>query len=223
MDNQELIEKIFSPGSRVIVEYVDAQEAIVNCSTRVEDLEGLYLILRAPLVENIPIVFRESQELTLRRLVDQKKEIYLTNVFVIDIRQGKNPLLVCSKPQKIEKTSLRRFSRFGVDLPVKYTIGKTSGSGMLSDLSLNGCYALTDKDPQVNEGVVLNLSVSIPGEADIVVKGKVIRIDHLADSGKVGLAVDYHEISDAVKETIYNYIFQLQLTSDRFFGVKPDL
>ena len=124
MDSQELIEKIFSPGSRVIIEYVDAQKAIVNCSTRVEDLEGLYLVLQAPLVENIPVVFRESQELTLRRLDDQKKEAYLTNVFVIDIRQGKIPLLVCSKPQKIEKTSLRRFSRFGVDLPFNYTIGR---------------------------------------------------------------------------------------------------
>ncbi len=223
MDQQELIDKIFSPGSRVILEYVDAQEMIKSCSTLIEDLEGVYLVLQTPVVESVAVVFRESQELTLRRLDDQKEEAYVSNVFVVDIRPGKIPLLVCSKPKKIEKTSLRRFSRFGVKLPFKYNSANgPSGSGYINDLSLSGCYALIDKDPQVDKSVILNLIVSIPDEADLEIEGQIIRVDLLGERGKVGLAINYHGITETMKEVIYSYIFQLQLTSDRYFGVRPD-
>jgi len=223
MTQRELIESLFSPGSRVIIEYVDEQGAVSNSSTRVEDLESSYLVLQVPVIGgNLQPGFRESQELTVRRLDDLKKTAYVTNVFVIDIRQDKIPLLVCSKPQKISKTSLRRFARFGIDLPFYYRNQKTTGSGRLKDLSLSGCYVLIDPDSEVNEGVLLRLAISIPGEFDIVVEGRVIRADQLAESGKIGLAVDYQNITEAVKEAIYNYIFQLQLTSDRFFGDGPE-
>ena len=224
MNQQELIDKIFSPGSRVMLEYVDDQKMIKSCSTLIEDLEGVYLVLQAPVVENVALVFRESQELTLRRLDAQKEEAYVTNVFVVDIRQGKIPMLVCSKPKKIDKTSLRRFSRFGVKLPFIYknSANGLSGSGYINDLSLNGCYALTDKDPEVDKDVVLNLIVSFPDEEDLDIDVQVIRVDLLRERGMVGLAINYHEISEAIKEFIYNYIFQLQLTSDRYFGFRPD-
>lgn len=223
MDQQELIERLFSPGNRVYIEYVDAQNMIINCSTLSEGLEGIYLVLHAPVVNNVPLAFRESQELTLRRLDAQEQEAYVTNVFVVDMRQDKISLLVCSKPQKIKKTSLRRFSRFGVILPFKYSgVEGISGLGSINDLSLSGCYALIDQDPQVGKGVILDLSVSIPDEADLILKGEVIRVDPLPDNGRIGLAVYYHDITEAKKEVIYNFLFQLQLTSNRFFGFRPD-
>jgi len=223
MDQQELIERLFSPGNRVYIEYVDAQNIINNCSTLIEGLEGIYLVLHAPVVNNVPLAFRESQELTLRRLDAQKQEAYVTNVFVVDMRQDKISLLVCSKPQKIEQTSLRRFSRFGVMLPFKYSdVEGISGLGSINDLSLSGCYALIDQDPQVSKGVILDLSVSIPDEEDLILKGEVIRVDPLPDNGQIGLAIYYHDITEAKKESIYNYLFQLQLTSNRFFGFRPD-
>ena len=214
MDKDELIKKLFLPGSKVIIEYVDVQGAIKNCSTLVEDLEGSYLVLQEPAVEKAEGAFRESQELTIRRLDGLHQEAYVTNVFVIDIRQGKTPLLVCSKPNKIEKTSLRRFSRFNANLICSYLAQGKSGSGQLDDLSLNGFYAVIDPDPQVGEGDVLQFSVTIPGEEDIVMNGKVIRVDQLTKKSKLGLAVDCHEVSDEARETLYNYIFQLQLTAD---------
>lgn len=223
MDQRELIERLFSPGSRVFIEYVDAQSKINNCSTLIESLEGIYLVLYAPVVNNVPLVFCESQELTLRRLDVQEQEAYVTNVFVIDMLEDKIPLLICSKPQKIEKTSLRRFSRFGVMIPFEYSVnGGISGLGRINDLSLSGCYALIDQDLQVNKGVVLNLSLSIPDEADLLLKGEVIRVDPLPDNGQIGLAVYYHDITGAKKEVIYNYLFQLQMSSDHFFVYRPD-
>lgn len=218
MTEADYIMNIFPPGSRITLEYAINQGSIKKATSRIEDLEGTYLVIQAPVVDNAPASFRESQELTLRRIDDLKKEAYVTNVFVIEIRQGKTPLLVCSKPQKIDKTSLRRFSRFAVDIPFKYRFGEARGSGRLHDFSLTGCYALINPEPLLEEGSVLNLSISLPGEPDVIVKGKIIRTDKLPEKGKIGLAIDYQDLSENVKDTIYNYIFQLQLTSDRFSG-----
>jgi len=213
-----LIEKIFAAGSRIILEYVDAGGAVNNCRTRVEDLEGIYLVLQTPIIGNVPVKFRESQELTLKRLDDSKQEAYVTNVFVIDVRQGKIPLLVCSKPKKVDRTSLRRFSRFDVDLPLKYTPSGTDGAGYVRDISLSGCYAVLNPDPEVKTGADLMLTITIPGEAEFTVSGRVIRTDPHVESKTIGAAVEFYNISDTIQEILYNYIFQLQLTSDTILG-----
>ena len=221
MTDQSLVEKVFSPGSRVILEYVDLENAARNCGTRIEDIEGAYLVLQTPIIDNLPVVFRESQELTLRRLDDQKKEAYVTNVFVIDIRQGKIPLLVCSRPHKINRTSLRRFSRFGVDLPLLYSGSDTGGDGYLCDLSLSGCYAMMKPNPKVNSDTVLSLSFTIPGETDVVVEGRVIRTDSINGKDDIGVAIEFKGLDSALQELLYNYIFQLQLTADGILGSSP--
>jgi c-di-GMP-binding flagellar brake protein YcgR len=219
MTKEVKIEQIFSPGSRVVIEFSDRNGSVKNCATQVEDIEGMYLVLQTPVVDNQTLKFEESQELTLRRLDDEMKEAYVTNVFVIDIRQGKVPLLVCSKPKKINKTSLRRFSRFGVNLPLKYSVAKSEGKGQLNDLSLTGCYAELELSPEVKEGSVLALTVTIPGEPGVEVSGKVIRVDHSDGKSYAGVAIDYTEVDDNTRESLYNYIFQLQLTTDSILGM----
>ncbi len=214
-----MIEYIFSPGSRVVIEFSDQGGFVRNCTTQVEDIEGMYLVLQTPVVNNQTLKFQESQELTLRRLDDVVKEAYVTNVFVIDIRQGKVPLLVCSKPKKINKTSLRRFSRFGVNLPLEYVVDQSQGKGQLNDLSLTGCYAEIELCPDIIAGSVLKLNVHIPGESGVQVFGKVIRVDQLDGNSCVGVAIDYTEVNEKTRESLYNYIFQLQLTTDSILGM----
>ncbi len=219
MSEEEKIEKIFSPGNRVVIEYSDHSGSIKSCATQVEDIEGMYLVLQTPVVNNQTLKFQESQELTLRRLDDEMKEAYVTNVFVIDIRQGKVPLLVCSKPKKINRTSLRRFSRFGVNLPLEYAVAMLEGKGQLNDLSLTGCYAEIELSPEISEGTVLELKVVIPGESGVKVFGKVIRVDHVDGNSCAGVAIDYTEVDENARESLYNYIFQLQLTTDSILGM----
>ncbi|MDZ4131537.1 MAG: flagellar brake domain-containing protein, partial [Dethiobacteria bacterium] len=162
MNDKLLIEQLFAPGSRIVIEYVAEQGSLRQFNTKVEDLEGNYISLQNPIVDAVLVNFKESQELTLRRVDDHKLEAYVTNVFVIDIRQGEVPLLVCSKPKKINKTSLRRFCRFPVDLLFNYTTGNSAGSGRLNDLSVSGCYALIEADSHVVSGLNLKLVVQIP-------------------------------------------------------------
>lgn len=218
MAGEILIEKIFAAGSRILLEYVDAGGTVNNCGTRVEDLEGNYLVLQTPVIGKVPVKFRESQELTLRRVDDSKQIAYVTNVFVIDIRQGKIPLLVCSKPKKVGQTSLRRFSRFDVNLPLKYTPSGPGGGGYVRDISLSGCYAVLNPDPVAITGSELKFTITIPGEAEFTVSGRITRTDSIVDSKTIGAAIEFHKISDTIQEILYNYIFQLQLTSDTILG-----
>lgn len=223
MVDERLVEMVFAPGNRLILECADDKGAIKNHRTVVEDLEGSYLILQTPFKnEGRYVSFRESQELTLRRIDGEKGELYVTNVFVIDVRQGKVPLLVCSKPKKIDKTSLRRFSRFSVSLPAKYCLSKQGDYffGRLHDLSLTGCYLITDQEEKIDEGLMIKLMLAIPGEGEIEVEGKVERIDKTPDTegNKTGIAIDYHKLDEEKREIIYSYIFQLQLTGDTILG-----
>lgn len=227
MVEKGLLEKVFAPGSSVMIEYVNLRGLLKNCSTRVEDLEESYLILRAPYVKGHPERFHESQELTLRRLDGEHKEAYVTSVFVIDVRQGETPMLVCSKPKKINLTSLRRFSRFSVNMPFSYIFSNQGKerSGTIRDLSLGGCYVLIDPEPDLEEGTAMQLLVTIPGDGKALsLKGRVLRIDNLSegDQGPVGIAVDYYQLTDEMLEKLYGYIFQLQLTHERLSGPIPD-
>ncbi len=228
MGEKGLLEKVFAPVSSIMIEYVDPRGVLKNCSTRVEDLEESYIILRAPYVKGHPERFFESQELTLRRLDSEQKEAYVTNVFVIDVRQGETPMLVCSKPKKINKTSLRRFSRFSVNMPFTYIYPKQGQerTGDICDLSLGGCYALIDPEPELKEGTAMQLLIDIQGDGNMLsLKGRVLRIDELdeGDKGRIGIAVDYYQLTDEMLEKLYGYIFQLQLTHDRISGPIPDV
>ncbi len=219
MGNENLVEVLFAPGKKLLIEFIDDEKKLKSYQATVEDLEGAYLVLQAPVVNGVPVPFRESQELTLRRLDSEAEEVYVTNVFVIDVRQGKVPLLVCSKPKKFDRSSLRRFSRFDVNLPVTYKSPQREAelSGTINDLSLSGCYLLIEPDPLVTEGDVLDLVIGMPADSsELNLKGRVIRVDNPAEEGTrlIGLAIDYVNLSEADRETLYYYIFQLQLTSD---------
>lgn len=223
MQGSDMIEKLFAPGKKVLIECVDNKFNVNSYQTFIEDLEGAYLVLQAPVINGKVVSFQESQELTLRRIEQQKQETYVTNVFVIDVRQDKVPLLVCSKPKKIDKTSLRRFTRFNVNLPLKYKLQKNdkSLSGRINDLSLSGCYALVSPDVRIEADSVLNLYITMPGEGSpLDLKAKVIRVDQPAENHEslTGLALDYDELSHEKRETLYYYIFQLQLTCDSILG-----
>ncbi len=223
MQDSDMIEKLFAPGKKILVDCVDNQMNVNSYQVLVEDLEGAYLVLQTPIANGKPVSFQESQELTLRNLDQQMHESYVTNVFVIDVRQDKVPLLVCSKPKKIDRMSLRRFTRFGVNLPFNYKLEKDdlNLTGRINDLSLSGCYALVKPDDRIKAGSVLEIIIAMPGEVTTLnVKARVIRVDHPAENEETltGLALDYEELSEIDRETLYYYIFQLQLTCDSILG-----
>lgn len=203
-------EEVFRPGDNIMIEYVDRGGVIKNYKTRVEDLDSEFLLLQMPIVRRVPVRIREGIELTLWRKEDRKKQAYVTNVYVIENRPGKVSVLACSKPKKITVASRRRFFRCSVKMPLQYSIEKSAESGTVTDLSLSGLYALIDPDPQVKEGVFLNMAVEVPGESDLNLVGEVIRSHNLAGSKVLGIAVDFREITEGMQDILNRYLFQRQ-------------
>lgn len=221
MADKNLAKIVFPPGGKIIIEYIDHEKASMSCATTIEDVEDNYLVLKEPVAGEEPVVFRESQELTLKRLDDQAQTAYVTNVFVIDIRQGETPLVVCSKPYKVKSTSLRRFSRFGANLPLLYSGIDTSGGGRLSDLSLSGCCAILKPNPKLKPGLRLLLSFDLPGAAEVRTKAKVVRVTSLKARDDLSVAFEFIDLDEAAADLLYNYIFQLQLIADSILGTSP--
>jgi c-di-GMP-binding flagellar brake protein YcgR len=205
------LEEAFSPGAMVTCEVVVKKGLIKKYETSVDDIEKEYLVLKSPVSNNTPVEFEEGQELTLRRKEDKKKQAYVTNVFVIENRAGQVPLLVCSKPREIGKTSLRRYSRFNVELPCSYVTGKISAKGQLNNLSLTGCRLEVSPGPHISKGVLMDLNITLPGEQKISFRAEVVRIYETADEAIIDIALEIREITSEMQDKLRTFLFGQQL------------
>lgn len=204
------VEDIFRPGDSVMLEFVDKGGVIKNYKTRIEDLENEFLLLQMPIIKRIPVRIREGRELTIWRKDERNKQAYVTSVYVIENRPGKVSLLVCSKPKQISVASRRRFFRCSVRLPFEYESDKNLGSGTVTDLSLSGCFALIEADAQVKDGAILEMCIEIPSQTDLSLVGEVIRAQGLAGNKKIGIAVDFREMTEGMQDILNSYLFQRQ-------------
>ena len=210
MTDKLQIEDVFRPGDNVLIEMYDKGGVIKNYNTRVEDFEDDYLLLQMPIIQRVPVRLREGRELTLWRKDDLNKQAYLTSVQVVENRPGKISLLVCSKPKEISITSRRRFYRCSVQLPLTCWVDKISTAGTITDLSLSGFYAIVDPSPQIKAGVVLDLSIEMPGGSFLSLVGEVIRDQKISDNKKSGVAIDFREITEGMRDILNTYLFQQQ-------------
>jgi c-di-GMP-binding flagellar brake protein YcgR len=204
------VEDIFRPGDSVMLEFVDKGGVIKNYKTRIEDLDNDYLLLQMPIIKRVPVRIREGRELTIWRKEERNKQAYVTSVYVIENRPGKVSLLVCSKPKQISVTSRRRFFRCSVRLPLEYEVEKDYAAGTVTDLSLSGCFALVEAESQVKDGSILQMSIEIPGQTELCLVGEVIRAQSLAGNKKIGIAVDFREITEGMQDILNSYLFQRQ-------------
>jgi len=223
-DNGALLKRLFYPGAEVNLEFVDEKNLFKNYDTLVEDLEKEYLVLQAPADRDKYLQLEEGRELTLWCEADWEKLAYVTSVFVIENRPGTVPLLVCCKPQRFERSSLRRYTRYEVDLGCVCTADSISTSGRVTDISLGGCcvelelvsrdseFGTEDASSELTMGLNFHTVITIPDQPELVFIGQAARI-FSADEGKPGLALEIREISSENKEVLKNYLFQLQLMS----------
>jgi len=211
MNEANLVEKLFYPNVIVQIEYVVEKNIIRKYTTRVEDLETEYLILQTPISDGEPVLINEGRELTLRCEDDKTKQAYLTSVFVVENRPGEIPLLVCCKPREINKTSLRRYSRFTVDLPCTYTAGNISAYGRVTEISLTGCLVIIDRNPLLGEGTEMKIAIKLSADNQLDFSGEVVRIYSVDSDHKIGIALDIRNISPLMRNNLKDYIFNCQL------------
>ncbi len=211
MGEDNLYKELFYPGAKVKLRFVEVKDIIKYYETRVEDLENEYLILQAPIYDSTPVTIKEGQELTLQCENERSKQAYLTSVFVIENRLGKIPLLVCCKPRVIDKISLRRYSRFIVDIACAYYTDNTKVNGRVTEISLGGCCVEIDRDPRICEGAELQLVINISDDSQLVFTGEVIRTFDATRDEDFGFALEIRNITRDMHKVLENHIFQCQL------------
>ncbi len=206
-----LIEEIFCPGSTVELEFVRDDGFVARHSTRVTDLEKEYIVLQAPVLRGVTIHIEEGRELTLRKREDRYKQAYVTSVFVVENRPGRTPAVVCTKPKEIDRTSLRRYSRFNAGLDCHCRINKKIYSGQAADLSMCGARVILDQSESLEKGAVLDLTIELPDGAKLIFSGEAVRVGETGEPNKLVVAVDIREISADMHEALKNHLFHSQL------------
>ncbi len=224
-DYSALLRQLFYPGAIVSIEFVVDKDMVKSYDTRVADLEKEYLVLQSPEDNGVPVQFEEGRELTLWCESEQDKQAYVTSVFVIENRPGKVPLLVCCKPHKFERSSMRRYSRYEVELGCVCTTDGITASGQVTDISLGGCRVELDlvsknfdEDPRrfskdIATGLNFNTVITIPDQPELTFTGQAARVFEPGSHQKLGLALEIREISTEMRELLKNYLFQCQLMS----------
>jgi len=211
MGDNDLLQELFHPGSIIKMEYTAEKGATKIYETKVEDLETEYLVLQTPVENSVPVIIDEGRELTLWCKKKMDNQAYVTNVFVVENRSGEIPFLVCCKPQQIEKTSLRRYSRFKVDLPCSCSLKKEVLKGRVVDISRNGCSVEFALGRRFSEGDILDLEIEIPGNSRLIFSGEVVRRLDAGSPGKSRIALEVREMTAEMDEVLKNYLFQCQL------------
>jgi len=211
MGENDFLQELFHTGAPVRLNLAADKNSIKGYDTKVEDLESEYLVLQSPVEDGKPVLIDEGRELTLWCKKKMDNQAYVTNVCVIENRPGEKPLLVCCKPKQIEKTSLRRYSRFKVDLPCSFSFKQEVLEGRVVDISRIGCSVELESDSKFFEGDILELSIEIPGGSKLAFSGEVVRLLEAVPPGKHKIALEIKEMTAEMDEELKNYLFQCQL------------
>ena len=126
-------------------------------------------------------------------------------------KSGLTPLYELSLPEKVERIQRREFVRINVVAPIEYKIEKNEDNkflkGILLDISGGGLRFATDNKINVGEVIELKLR-DINTEDEILIKGQCVR-GNKESNGQYICVVRYYEISNKIREKIFESIFTL--------------
>ncbi len=205
------VDWLFRPGNGLLLEYVDEHGFFKSYGTRVEKLEGKEIMLLMPVEKGKPARIPGGTEMTLLRQEEREQQAFIAYVKVLDIGFEGVPVIICTKPGEIIPTSRRRFFRCEVDLPFSYQGKDIEGRGRVINLSLSGLYGLVKPGKKIKVGMPLTVKISMPGvPVPFSLQGQVVRLRELKKAKKLGIAIDFRNISTVIQDEINRYIFKKQ-------------
>lgn len=151
---------------------------------------------------------------------ETKKDVYFTSS-VVRFNAGFPQSLEIDMPQeyvhspapKTTVNSRRRFFRCDVDLPfVYYSEENLKQRGKVTNLSASGLYARVTNFDFVQQSAIIFCELELPDVSDkLVIKSQIVRINQLSDSrSKVGVALDFMDVSEHIQNHITKYLFRRQ-------------
>ncbi|MGI5921710.1 MAG: flagellar brake protein, partial [Syntrophomonadaceae bacterium] len=126
---------------------------------------------------------------------------------------NKIPLLILKKPQEFTKIQRRGHWRIDVVISVKYRpAGEDTPflDALTLDISGGGVLMRTEND--IEAGQILEMEINLPEREPVFCQARVIRLlEKKKREGQANkAALEFHEISEAKRDKIINFIFAKQ-------------
>lgn len=202
------IDRLLAPGAQVEISFT-LQGFIKNFRSAVHDLNRETLLVVAPSTRGIPERIPPGTQMSLR--VKKAVDAYVALVYAMEVRRPSAgdalPLLVTSRPAKVEKVSPRAFYRVDVDLPCQ---GETF-AGRVINLSGNGCMVVVHEGKMPQAGADMRISLRLPNFTEpIPMEARVVRRFEPEGKAPGRIALETRNIHERSQDLIVRYVFQRQ-------------
>lgn len=205
----DVLSRVLSVHQSALVDY---QERKYNC--RVHDFDTDTISLTALIDERgLPIYLEPGTSVEITLQVDNAFYGFQSKVISSIVKEDM-PIVVCARPEEVRRTDRRGYFRVPVNFSCTYQVneGHKPCQGRVLDISGGGISFLVDAKTLVKKGDMLYVSFTLPGdekELGIKVNVRLVIPSNMASWQRV--AVEFHEITEATRESIIGYVARRQL------------
>jgi len=208
MDSNFLFKKLFNSGNSLQIEFRDHSKQKKLFKTVIEKMGDREVTLILPVSQQIP----PGTKLVVIGRHDADLKNYYFTAEILAFHQGDPATITISMPVTMQTTSRRRFFRCDVDLFFIYQDDtETEYRGRIVNLSASGLFAIVKDNPSLKLHQIITCQLHLPTSVEpIRFEGKVIRVESTENDDEKGIALDFVNISEKIKNEITKYLFQRQ-------------
>lgn len=178
--------------------------------TRIEEVGKRILSIGVPIVHGQFIPLREGTNLEIT--FADEITAYSFSTTIIKRISMPIPTFIMEYPAKIHKIQRRQYVRVQVFRPCGYRTLENEGisdekKGFMNDLSGGGMLFKTDERIPSQSLVLLKIPI---GKDEIEIPGIVIRSVREEDKDSYLVSIQFHEISEKIRDKIIGFVFDLQ-------------
>lgn len=188
--------------------------------SNVQDINEEYISISVPVSEGKYAVLNKEDIISV--IYVNKNNTYKFESKIIGRKVEKIPIILISLPKKIVKIQRREFVRIPLIQDINYKCFKDvvpdkktikaivennllKGEGHLVDLSGNGMKIKISDDVSIGDVIISKISLK---DEDIIVKGKIVRIQKDYDNRNV-CGIKFINMLDSDSEKIISYVFEI--------------
>ncbi len=222
----DTLEQLLRPGKEIQLEFNGNNNNKITYKTRV--IRCAQKEFLALLMYSNETTLNDLKEGTTVNLIcrGESKNVFCFGTEFIELKPGELPILIVTRPQKIENASRRNFFRCEVRLPFTYFQRNKEYKGDAINLSAGGLFAVIDVEPSIKTGSRLACKLFLPKTKDpIMFVGNVVGIRHINNID--GIALSFQNLGKDQQTQIVKYLFEQQriiliqkrITSNRIVGM----
>jgi len=182
--------------------------------TRIDEVGERLLVVGAPFKHREVVPLREGTKVTLTFF--DESSAYSFEGKIMQRISVPIPMIVLALPHSdsISKVQRRNFVRVSALYPISFRSVTKEGlsdtqNGTLLDLSGGGMRFLTKK--HVESNTLLYVQLFLP-KGEVQTPVRVCRTVKIEDSERYTVSVEFHDISERVRDQIISYVFDIQRT-----------